>query len=53
MEYEWDDIEVDYPPHLLKQIEKFEEAYSQRQKEVTVLQFIYFFIIIIVGVFNM
>lgn len=42
MEHEWNDIEMDYPPHLLKQIEKFEEAYSQRQKEVTVLQFIFF-----------
>ena len=53
MEYEWDDIEVDYPPHLLKQIEKFEEAYSQKQKEVPVLHFFYFLNIIIVGLFNL
>ena len=44
MEYEWDDIEVDYPSHLLKQIEKFEEAYSHPKTERGNSTAIFFFL---------
>jgi hypothetical protein len=32
MEYPWDDIEVDYPPHILDQIERFERSYLERER---------------------
>lgn len=35
-EYEWDNIDVDYPPHLLLEIEKFERKYFAREERVNI-----------------
>lgn len=35
-EYEWDNIDVDYPPHLLLEIEEFERKYFAREERVNI-----------------
>lgn len=35
-EYEWDNIDVDYPPHILLEIEEFEMKYFAREERVNI-----------------